>query len=164
MNSGVKIDISLRDIVSNLPSNFIKLLINKKGIRLLDTSFAAVKDKRADLIVELEDNSIFHLELQSYNDKNINFRMLEYFLLSREKFKTNNIIQMVLYVGDSKLNMPNSINLHNLQYNFLLKDIKKLNCLELINSNNLEDKLLAVLCNIKDENKYIKFVGKVNIF
>jgi len=155
----IKIDIALRDIVSSIPNTFIKLLTDKKGVKLLDTSLANVKDKRADLIVELEDKTIFHLELQSFNDKNMPFRMLEYYLLIREKFKTNNISQMVMFVGD-KLNMPDSITENNLKFSYNLKDIKELNCKELINSNDLEDKILAVLCNIEDENRFINAIIK----
>ena len=83
----MKIDITLRDVISNLPHKFIELLTNKKGIKLLDTSLPQVKDKRADLIVLMEDDSIFHLELQSFNDKNMAFRMLEYYLLIKHSIK-----------------------------------------------------------------------------
>jgi len=154
----IKIDITLRDVISKLPQNFIKLLTNKKGVKLLDTSLPEVKDKRADLIVEMEDKSIFHLELQTFNDKNMNYRMLEYYLLIRKKFKTDNIEQMVLYVGEKELNMPNNIKTKNLSFFYTLKDIKEINCHSLINSNDIEDKILAVLCNIQDENRYINAI------
>ena len=150
----IKIDITLRDVISSIPHKFIEILTNKKGVKLLDTSLPNVKDKRADLIVELEDKSLFHLELQSFNDKNMPFRMLEYYLLIREKFKTNNISQMVLFVGE-KLSMPNEIKENNLKFSYNLKDIKEINCYELINSDDLEDKILSVLCNIEDETKFI---------
>ena len=154
----VKIDISLRDIISKLPHKFVELLTHKKGIKLLDTSLPNVKDKRADLVVELEDKSIFHLEVQSQNDKNMPFRMLEYFLLLRYKFKTDNIYQMVLYVGENPLNMKNNIALKNLIFNYELKDIREIDCYELLESNDLEDKILAILCNIEDENRYINVI------
>ena len=153
----VKIDISLREIISKLPHKFIELLINKKGVKLLDTSLPNVKDKRADLLVELEDKSIFHLEIQTFNDKNMPIRMLEYYLLIREKFKTTKIEQMVLFVGE-KLNMPNYIKENRLNFSYSLKDIKEINCNELINSQDLEDKILAVLCKIEDENRFINAI------
>jgi len=154
----IKIDITLRSVISKLPHTFIRLLTNKEGKKLLDTALPEVKDKRADLIVEMEDKSIFHLEVQSLNDKNMAFRMLEYFFLIREKFKTDNIFQMVLYVGKEKLNMTNNINLKNLKFNYSLKDIREINCSELLNSQDFDDKILAVLCNIENESKYINSI------
>ena len=87
----VKIDISLREVISNLPHKFVEILTNKKGVKLLDTALPNVKDKRADLIVELEDKTIFHLELQSSNDNKMAYRMLEYYLLIKEKFDRESI-------------------------------------------------------------------------
>jgi len=154
----VKIDITLRDIISKLPGKFIKLLTNKEGVKLLDTSLPNVKDKRADLIVELKNGEIFHLELQTFNDKNMPFRMLEYYILIMQKYKTTNISQMVLYVGEQNLNMENSLNTKALKYSFELKDIREINCNELLTSEDMEDKILAVLCNIEDENLYINAI------
>jgi predicted transposase YdaD len=156
----VKIDISLRDVISNLPTKFIKLLTGNRGKKLLDSSLPDVKDKKADLVVLMEDNSIFHLELQSYNDINMPFRMLEYYLLLREKYKNYKINQMCLYVGDKPVNMKNYIKEKNLNFSYTLKDIKELNCEELLNSSEFEDKLLAVLCDIKESDRYINGIIK----
>ena len=154
----IKIDITLRSVISKLPHTFVRLLTNKEGKKLLDTALPEVKDKRADLIVEMEDKSIFHLEVQSSNDKTMPFRMLEYFFLIREKFKTDNIFQMVLYVGKHKMNMENRINLDNLKFNYQLKNIKEIDCNELLTSKDFDDKILAVLCKIDDENGYINTI------
>jgi len=155
MKSNIKIDITLRDVISNLPHKFIELLTNSRGKKLLDSNLPDVKDKRADLIVLMEDDSIFHLELQSYNDSNMPFRMLEYYTLLRQKYKRESINQMCLYVGEKPLNMKNCIAQENLNYSYTLKDIRELNCQELLNSDDFEDKLLAVLCDIKDTDRYI---------
>ena len=157
----IKIDISLRDVIGSLPHKFIYILTHKKGIELLDTSLPKVKDKRADLIVLLEDKSIFHLEIQTFNDSNMAYRMLEYFFLIKEKYHNENIFQMVLYVGDKKLKMQNNINLKNLKFNYSLKNIKEINCEEMINSDDLDDKILAVLCNIKNEDKYLNNILQI---
>jgi len=156
----VKIDITLRSVISKLPYQFIELLTNKKGKKLLDTALPEVKDKRADLLVEMEDNSIFHLELQSSNEKEMPFRMLEYYLLIRSKFKTNKITQMVLYVGKNNLTMPNKIKENLLNFEYLQKDIKNFDCEKLLNSDDLDDKILAVLCNIQNQDKYLNTIIK----
>jgi predicted transposase YdaD len=153
-----KIDITLRDVIGKLPHEFIRLLTNKEGKKLLDTSLPEVKDKRADLLVELEDESIFHLELQTLNDKQMPFRMLEYYLLIKNRYKNRKIIQMVLYVGDKNLKMQHIFQEDKIIFEYILKDIKEIECAKLIQSEDLDDKILAVLCDIQNESKYINSI------
>jgi len=58
----------------------VSILTGKKGIKILDNTFPSTKERVADLVLELEDSSIFHLELQTQNDKKP-LRMIEYYLL-----------------------------------------------------------------------------------
>ena len=115
-----------------------------------------VKERRADFLVELEDGSIFHLELQTQNDKNMPFRMLEYFVLISSKYPNRNIKQMVLYVGEKPLNMKDSIKTENLSFSYKLIDIREISCEELFKSKSLTDKILAVLCDVREPEKYFR--------
>ena len=74
-------DKTLRDIVQNIPQRFISILTGKKGVKILDNTFPSTKERVADMVLQLEDNSIFYLKLQTQNDKNMPFRMLGYYLL-----------------------------------------------------------------------------------
>jgi len=148
-------DKTLRDLIQNIPQKFVSILTGKKGIKILDNTFPSTKERVADLVLELEDGSIFHLELQTQNDKNMPFRMLEYYLLLKQRYTNKPIKQMVLYVGDGKPNMENTLELDNLKFTYKLKDIKEIECKELLESNSLEDKILAVLCKVEDFERYI---------
>ena len=151
-----KIDITLRDIIQGIPPKFVQILSGKNAKKLLDTSLPEVKERRADFLVELEDGSIFHLELQTQNDKNMPFRMLEYFVLISSKYPNRKIKQMVLYVGEKPLNMKDSIEIENLSFSYQLKDIREVSCEELFKSNSLTDKILAVLCDVRNPEKYFR--------
>ncbi len=151
-----KIDITLRDIIQEIPPKFVQLLSGKKAKKLLDTSLPEVKERRADFLVELEDGSIFHLELQTQNDKNMPFRMLEYFILISSKYPNRKIKQMVLYVGEKPLNMKDRIEIENLTFSYELKDIREISCEELFKSDSLTDKILAVLCDVREPEKYFR--------
>ncbi len=151
-----KIDITLRDIIQEIPSKFVQLLSGKNAKKLLDTSLPEVKERRTDFLVELEDGSIFHLELQTQNDKNMPFRMLEYFILISSKYPNRKIKQMVLYVGEKPLNMKDRIEIENLTFNYQLKDIREISCEELFKSDSLTDKILAVLCDVRNPEKYFR--------
>jgi len=152
-----KLDITLRDIIQNIPHKFVELLTGKKAVRILDNTFPSVKERKADLILEMEDKSIFHLELQTNNDKKMVFRMAEYSLLIAQKYDTKNIYQMVLFVGDGKPNMETKLEIGHgkLKFEYELKDIKEIECRELMDSDSIEDKILAVLCKVEDFEMYV---------
>ncbi len=151
-----KMDILLRDILQRIPEKFIHILTGKKGVKILDNTFPSIKERKADLVVELEDRSIFHLELQTHPDKNMPLRMLEYRILLMQKYPDREIRQMVLYVGEGAPRMENSINQPNLSFSYELRDIKELSCKELMESSDMEDKILAVLCNVEDPYGYFE--------
>ena len=155
-----KFDKTLRDIIKNIPQKFVSILTGKKGIKILDNTFPSVKERVADLILELEDGTIFHLELQTQNDNNMIFRMLEYYFLLKQKYYDRPVKQIVLYVGDGKPIMQNVLEADSLKFQYELRDIKEIECNELLKSDNLEDKILAVLCNVKDFEKYISSLVK----
>jgi len=50
--------------------------------------------------------------------------------------------------------MENSINEKNLSFSYELKNIKELSCKELMESPQMEDKILAVLCNVEEPEGY----------
>jgi len=55
---------TIREIFQEVPTTFVKLLTNKEAKELLETKFPKVEEKEADLVVRLEDDGIFHLEIQ----------------------------------------------------------------------------------------------------
>jgi hypothetical protein len=54
--------------------------------------------------------------------------------------------------------MPCFLKTDVLSFKYRLIDIREFNCESLITSKEIEDKILAVLCNIKDENRYINAI------
>ncbi|MCX7760990.1 MAG: flagellar biosynthesis/type III secretory pathway protein [Hydrogenothermaceae bacterium] len=153
-----RLDITLGDVIKAIPPKFVKILTGKNAKILLDTVFKQTKERKLDFLLELEDSSIFHLEIQSTNDKNMPYRMLEYYLLITSKYNNRNIIQKVLYVGDEPLNMEGSIELPNLHFKYELLDIKDISCKELIESPDLNDKILAALCKIENPENYLLII------
>ncbi|MEJ5172725.1 MAG: hypothetical protein WHT47_03320 [Hydrogenothermaceae bacterium] len=150
-----RLDITLGDVIKTIPPKFVQILTGKNAKTLLDTVFKETKERKLDLLLELEDNSIFHLEIQSTNDKNMPFRMLEYYILIKSKYPNRNIIQQVLYVGDKPLTMKDSLEFDNLTFRYKLVDIKDISCKELMESPDLNDKILASLCKMEDPEKYL---------
>jgi len=151
-------DKTLRELFSEVPTSLIKLLTNQNITKLLETSFPKV-EREADLIVELENNEIFHLEIQSINDNFMPYRMLEYGLLINRAYKKFPR-QMVLYVGVEKNRIKNSINLEKLSFSYDVIDIRDIDCNILINSDKIQDNVLAILCNIQNPTQFFDKIMK----
>ncbi len=152
-------DRTLRELFQDVPTTLIKLLIGKDIKEILETSFPKVEERRVDLLTRLEDNTLFHLEIQSIDDKNMPLRMLKYATLIYEKYQEFPK-QLVLYVGEKKLNIISKLKTKNLEYNYDVKDIREFDCSILIESENISDNIIALLCNIKDSDKFFKILNK----
>ena len=146
-------DRTLRELFQEVPKTLIKLLVGQEIKEVLETSFPKVEERRVDLLTRLEDDTLFHLEIQSINDTLMPSRMLKYASLIYEHYNEFPK-QMVLYIGVKKIKIKNEISTQNLWYNYELKDISEFNCKELINSENITDNIIAILCNIKDIDKF----------
>jgi len=73
----------------------------------------------------------------------------------KQRYPDKPIKQMVLYVGDGKPNMPDSLETDKLTFSYEIRDIKDIKCKELLESDSLEDKILAVLCKVENFEEYI---------
>ena len=151
-------DKTLRELFQDVPYKLIKLLTNQNITKVLDSHFPKVEEREADLVVELENGDIFHLEIQSVNDSYMPKRMLYYYLLIDKIYKKEPI-QMVLYVGRKENKIVNKIYSKNLKYQYEVINIKDINCEELIESENINDNIIAILCNIENPNS---FFDKIN--
>ncbi len=101
-------DITLKDIFEEVPHRLSKILSPAPIKELLPTALPST-ELRVDFLARLEDESILHMEFQSFNDTNMPWRMLRYYTAIAEKYKTHNIKQLVVYVGNEKLRMKSSL-------------------------------------------------------
>ncbi len=145
-------DRTLRELFQDVPRSLIKLLVNKEIKEVLETSFPKVEERRVDLLTRLEDDTLFHLEIQSINDMLMPKRMLKYASLIYENYGEFPF-QMVLYVGDRDIKIQNQINEKNLRYNYETRDIREFDCSKLIESDDITDNIIAILCKIQDFDK-----------
>jgi predicted transposase/invertase (TIGR01784 family) len=148
-------DRSLRELFNDIPKTLIRLLVKQDIKEILDISFPKVSERKVDLLTRLEDNRLFHLEIQSINDKDMPIRMLQYALLIYEKYKEFPQ-QLVLYVGEKRLNTKSYIKDKKLEYNYEVRDIREFDCTELIRSDDIADNIIALLCDIKDVDRLFK--------
>ncbi len=143
-------DITLKDIFEEVPHRLSKILSPAPIKELLPTALPST-ELRVDFLARLEDESILHMEFQSFNDANMPWRMLRYYTAIAEKYKTHNIKQIVVYVGNEKLRMKSSLKIKNLVFKYEILDIRQIDCRVLLESPDPMDRLLACLCKVEDE-------------
>ncbi len=143
-------DIALKDIFEEIPHRLSKILAPAPIKELLPTNFPST-ELRVDFLARLEDESILHIEFQSFNDPNMPFRMLRYYLAIWERYPSNPIKQLLVYVGNRKLRMKSRLRLRNLTFSYEILDIRQIDCKVLLESPDTMDRLLACLCKVEDE-------------
>ncbi len=158
-------DIALKDIFEEIPHRLSKILAPAPIKELLPTNFPST-ELRVDFLARLEDESILHIEFQSFNDPNMPFRMLRYYLAILDRYPTSPIKQLLVYVGNRKLRMKSRLRLRNLTFSYEMIDIRQIDCRVLLESPDPMDRLLACLCRVEDEayliEKLIKTMESMN--
>jgi hypothetical protein len=91
----------LKDIFQiDRPTVWNRLTGGAAIVEVLIADFQEVRQRRADLVVRLDDESILNLEFQTVNDAQMPFRMGTYALMIGERYQRP-VRQCVLYVGTS---------------------------------------------------------------
>ncbi|WP_156033232.1 hypothetical protein [Candidatus Magnetobacterium casense] len=152
-----KFDIALKDIIKDVPGTFLKLLTGYETGKFIDVQFPDIQLREADIVIEAPDGEIIHIEIQSTNDAIMLERMYLYsaFIYNQHKRLP---IQIVLYVGNKPLNMKHSMGAGLINYAYRLIDIRNFDGDPLIDSNDPNDNVLAILCKTKDTDATIRRV------
>ncbi len=135
----------LKDIFQTDRSMLMEFLTG--GVRVqefLNVEFQQVMERRADLVALLEDGTLFHSELQGYNDSDIACRMGIYALLMWQCHHRP-INQVVIYAGAPPMNMPSQLNVGTVQVNLRLIDIREIECETFLRGDAPGDLALAML-------------------
>lgn len=122
-----------------------------RSFERLDIEFNEVQKQIADNLFRLDDDkgTILHIELQSFDDPTMGWRMLNYLRLIRTEQKlTGPVKQVVLHMGDT----PYTDEWHrvideDLSYACQAVDFKHLSSEPFLESERIEDNILALLCS-----------------
>jgi hypothetical protein len=149
-------DLTIRELLAEPLCSLLEYITGEKIKGFLDPSFPSVKERRADLLLEIEDGNILHVEVQSTNDLSMPQRMLEYRLLVKAKYPGRKIQQIVLYIGDEPCRISASLEEEGLVYRYRVIDIKEIPCDVLLESDRTEDLVIAFLCRITDKSELFR--------
>lgn len=110
----------------------------------LNVEFATVEEARADLVWLLADDTILHIEFQSDNDADMPYRIGSYGLAIGRKYRCR-LRQVVIFIGNGKLTMPDAVDLGDIQVRYRLVDLRTFDAGDLIASGRPGDLVLAML-------------------
>jgi predicted transposase/invertase (TIGR01784 family) len=150
-------DLTLKQIFHTIPQRLLKILTGRSGLEIMNAEYPTVKKRQPDLVLRLDDDTLFHLEIQSDNDDGMAWRMLEYYQLIYRHYQLP-LSQMVLYVGNSNCKMPDKISHATLSYSFQVLDIRTIDSKTLLNSPTMEENLVALLAKITNEHEVLQIV------
>jgi hypothetical protein len=139
-------DSVIKDLFQRDPgSMLLHLLTGGVPVRqILNVELTRVLERRADAVFLLDDESVFHLEFQTRNDKEMPYREGIYCLLLGKTYRRP-IRQTVIYLGEAKMRMQNKLNLGRTKVAYTLIDIRDIDATTLISSGRPADLALAML-------------------
>ena len=146
MNNGfTKYDAVVKDLFQkDHPSLLDQLTGGMKIKAFLNVDLPNVLERRADLVLLL--GTILHIEFQSTNDKDMAYRAGIYCVLLAHRYRCR-VRQVVLYAGQAKMRMADSLDLGETKIAYRLLDIRILESATMIASGRPGDLALAMLAN-----------------
>jgi hypothetical protein len=157
-----EVDITLKLLLTESLNAILRRMGSDAVVaRWLNVELPVVRNQRVDLLVELSNGEILHIELQSTNDPDMPWRMLEYAVaIYRRLGKFPR--QLVLYVGNGRMRMGSSIREAGMDFRYDLLDIRDVDGETLLQSDHIADNLLAILTGTTDYLSTIRrIIGKI---
>ena len=157
----MKKDIILKDITKQAIKDVCKYIIkiDVDDFEFLDIEFAKIETRKADVLVKT-DEKIIHIEFQTQTDSKMLLRMLRYYSEIKFRYPDKEVFQYVIYIGKYNTSMNYKLKEHNIEYNYELIDMKKIDCRDFLDSDNPEAVVVSILCDFKgkDERKMIRSI------
>ena len=153
----------IKKLIKPLSKYFFGVEINTDNITFIDKELQRVEKREADIVANIDNQYILHIEIQNDYKANMPQRMLRYYLDIQEA--TNNklpIHQYCIYIGKDKNYLKDQIAGQNLNYHYNLIDTRDIDCEHLLNEPTPEAKVLAILCDFKQKEprEVVKYILK----
>src|SRR6266545_4485086 len=151
----MRFDTILKTLFQSSSLLLLELLTHAPVREWLNVEIPKAQMNKVDLVAWLADGRLYHLELQSGNDPNMAWRMLEYYFLLWKRYGVP-AVQQVIYVGARPMAMSADIRHETLTFRYRVIDMSELDSEILLQSASIEDNLLAILCRLSDERAAVR--------
>jgi hypothetical protein len=157
-----KYDISLKLLLRSSGASVLHALTGGVAVgKWLDVEMPEVRNTRVDLLGEMADGNLLHIELQSTHDTGMALRMAEYCLRVYRLFGRFPR-QVLLYVGQPPLLMattlrgPSTPRCAGLAFGYEAVDIRDFDSERLLESVDIGDNMIAVLAALRDQRTVVR--------
>lgn len=154
-----RFDITLKSLLqSAADTRFLQCLSIQGRFDEVSPAFPSTRERRVDFVARVKEPRkrayLVHIELQAVKDASIATRMLNYRvdirtwqqLPENREYRGLGLVQTLLYVGPGTWKPHTEIAEENLEFRYNFVDAKSIDPAPLLESNNLVDAILAVLC------------------
>jgi predicted transposase YdaD len=148
-------DVTLKDLLLDAQGITLRELTGLNVTLWRDVELPKVSNPCIDLLGQTGDGILVHIELQSTNDANMPFRMLDYGLRVYERHEVFPR-QTVLYLGQAPLRMSNRLLFPGLSFEYRLVDIRELDGALLCESSSIGDNIISLLARWPDRTEAIR--------
>src|SRR5579863_163961 len=148
-------DVALKNILTRPGCSILAQLTGASSLRWINVEVPKVSNRRVDLLGELPDGNLVHIELQSRNEKDFPLRMAEYLFGIRRQYGRLPR-QVALYVGEAPLRMKDRIEGPDASVRFHVVDIRDLDGERLLASSSMGDNVLAILTMLSEQPKAVR--------
>ena len=135
-----------------LPGLIRKLLhIHAEGMEELPDDIQHTKERKPDVLKRIIDKNgqtfVLHIEFQRTDEREMVYRMAEYYIMLLRKYKLP-VRQYVIYIGEGVPSlMSDHISSEEMHFFYRLIHLSTIDYRTLLNADNPEEKILAVLGN-----------------
>ena len=141
----------LKEMARDISRHILKIEI-ADDMELIDKEFTRVEKRDADLVYK-NGNEIVHIEIQNNYHPQMHLRMLRYLSDILFEYESFTIKQYLLFIGNDKRKMKNSIAQYKLDYSYDIIDIRDIPCESFLQSNDPSAVVLAILCDFEGKDK-----------
>lgn len=130
-------DIISKDVLQHLAADIANILLHldveHESVELLQTEQQRIESRRADMVARMRRRSngeqfILHVEIQNANDATMPIRMLRYLTDIVMIYQDEPVHQYLVYIGKSRLTMPNEYLQPDLHYRYQILDMHTVDC------------------------------------
>lgn len=142
---------NIAELIDTIIVNILDLeIVFKKSLEIkLETTIEREPDFCYEVIDKSGKKMILHIEMQSTNNEEMVFRMVEYGGFMARRYKIP-ILQFVIYFGKKPLKMENKLEFGHFTYKYGLVNFQDFSFEKMLNSEVAEVVILALLCNYEN--------------
>lgn len=143
---------NIEAVISSIMQNILD--ITAVSMEELPDDIQHTKERKPDILKKVTDDKgnifILQIEFQVADEPEMVYRMAEYFIMLKRKFRIS-VKQFVIFLGATSPKMPTQLNEELLQFKFPLVSLSELDYHIFLTSNKPEEIILSILANFKNE-------------